>query len=23
MKPDALYHFSEDPTIERFVPHVP
>jgi hypothetical protein len=23
MKPDALYHFSEDPSIERFVPHVP
>lgn len=19
----ALYHFSEDPSIERFVPHVP
>jgi hypothetical protein len=23
VKPDALYHFSEDPNIERFVPHVP
>ena len=23
MKPDALFHFSEDPHIERFVPHVP
>ncbi len=21
--PDVLFHFSEDPTIERFVPHVP
>ncbi len=21
--PDRLYHFSEDPSIERFVPHVP
>jgi hypothetical protein len=21
--PDALYHFSEDPGIDRFVPHVP
>jgi len=21
--PSVLYHFSEDPTIERFVPHVP
>lgn len=23
MKPQVLYHFSEDPTITRFVPHVP
>ena len=23
MKPPALFHFSEDPAIERFVPHVP
>ena len=23
MKPDVLYHFSEDPNIQRFVPHVP
>ena len=23
MTPSALYHFSEDPHIERFVPHVP
>lgn len=22
-KPDVLYHFSEDPTIAKFVPHVP
>ena len=23
MKPVVLYHFSEDPRIERFIPHVP
>jgi hypothetical protein len=23
VKPSVLYHFSEDPNIERFVPHVP
>ena len=23
MKPDVLYHFSEDPNIRRFAPHVP
>jgi hypothetical protein len=23
VKPDVLYHFSEDPNIHRFAPHVP
>jgi len=23
MNPDVLYHFSEDPSITRFIPHVP